>query len=49
MTLCAHFTVSTYVVLLRAEGRRKHVAFQELNGFIPNLQISDGASVSLRP
>lgn len=37
------------VVLLRAEGRLKHMVVLEVKGFIPDLQISDGASLSLRP
>lgn len=41
--------VSTYVALLRAEGRLKHMVVLEVKGFIPDLQISDGASISLRP
>lgn len=37
------FVTSTYIVLLRTEGRLKLVVVLEAKGFIPDLQISDGA------
>lgn len=41
--------MSTYIVLLRTEGRLKLVVVLKAKGFIPDLQISDGVSISLRP
>lgn len=49
MYAASPLVINTYVVLLRAEGRLKNVEFLEKKGFIPDLHISDGVSISLEP